>query len=78
MKKRARARMRCRRDRFVVGYISAKNPLFSNVNRSGTPMRFVDHECLDPMSLVQARRFVKTMPCANCAIFELVPVEVNR
>lgn len=73
MKKNAKARMKKRRDRFIVGYIGAKNVLFGKNKQIGSR-----EEVATPMTRIRARKALLDMPCADCAIFELVPVEVNR
>lgn len=74
MKARPQQRMAKRRDRFVVGYLGSGNGLFGkNTKPAGEPS-----DMIDPMSRAKAERILKEMPCADCAIFELIPVKVNR
>lgn len=78
--KRAKAHMKTRRKKYVVGYTGAGNTLFAYVGSAHEPsvLGRSMHACLYPMSLTQARAFLKTMPCAGACIFALVPVAVNR
>lgn len=77
MKKNAKARMAKRRTRFVVGYIGAGNIVFG---RRSDPRKeeFGFTDACEPLTMAQAKRLLAGMPCSDCAIFELVPVEVNR
>jgi len=58
-------RMKKRQDRFVVGYLTPGNCVYSRKSAK-------------PFTLRQARIFAAGMPSDRCAIFELVPVEINR
>lgn len=78
MKVRAKQRMKRRRDRFVVGYLGAKNLVFCSTSDWEHHVRVGDRNAGDPMTLRNATKLLASMPCADCAIFELVPVEVNR
>lgn len=62
------ARMQRRRDRFVVGYLARHGTMFCL--ETHTP--YVN--CGQPMTLVQAERYLGAMPSPGAAIFELVPV----
>jgi hypothetical protein len=70
-------RWKTRRFKYLVGYMSAGNTMYSTRDggRGGVER---DTWYTDPMSWHQAERFLATMPCADAAIFELVPVKVNR
>lgn len=72
MKKNAKARMKKRSDRFVVGYILPGNWLY------GRGASFPSRNTMLPLTRKKAEKQLATMPSAGCAIFELVPVEVNR
>lgn len=85
MKKRSRERMKKRRARFVVGYIGAGNLAFGRdrIRIPGRPKSISIREernvnSTSPLSLKEAETLLDQMPCADCAIFELVPVKVNR
>jgi len=78
MKARAKQRMKKRRARFVVGYIRAGNILFGRKGYHTWPGAWRDCSIADPLTARQARELLAETPCADCAIFELVPVEVNR
>lgn len=64
-------RMAVRKDRFLVGYIGAKNTVYGKDAANG-------RDYVDLLTLAQARRKLRDMPCDDCAIFELVPIEVNK
>lgn len=74
MKRTPKARMAVRRDRFVVGYLSGGNIVFGRASRRGN----VWHDAAEPMTRLQAERLLRTFPCSGAAIFELVPIKVNR
>ena len=75
MKKKApRERMKRRRDRFVVGYLGAKNIVFGNPASDGIPWT----DACAPHTRLQAERLLAQMPCDDCAIYELVPVQTNE
>ena len=78
MKKRAKDRMSKRRARFVVGYITSGNGVYSTGQTWGNEDHPDSHGFMVPMTRTKAKGLLTTMPCADCAIFELVPVEVNR
>lgn len=88
MKKHAKQRMKKRPARFVVGYMGNGNALFGRKSRVGNKLVTLGCNRLDgeketvdianPLNRRQAEALLKQMPCADCAIFELVPVEVNR
>lgn len=71
-KKDAKGRMARRRDRFIVGYVGPKNCLFGKNKQLGET-----GDVSEPMNRTQARKLLMQMPCDDCAIFELVPVELN-
>lgn len=74
-RKSPKVRMSKRRDRYVIGYLGSGNMVRC---REPKPDEFQWSNGGLPMSLTAARRALKTMPCADCAIFELVPREMNR
>lgn len=73
MSEALKKRMKRRADRFVDGYLR-HGIVFGRTPRSG----FRYENCGEPMTRRQAERFLVTMPCKGAAIFELVPVQVNR
>jgi hypothetical protein len=77
VKARSKARMKKRGDRFVVGYLGARNMVFSRA-RDLASSSFNNTRSTEPMTKRQAAKLLDEMPCADCAIFELVPVKVNR
>lgn len=65
--------------RYVVGYLSAGNCLFSSGRAFTSPNANGPWKGgIDPMTLLQARKVLTSMPCRACAIFKLKPVEKNR
>lgn len=64
--------MAVRKDRFLVGYIAAKNCVL------GLYLESERLNIVGLMTITQARRQLRKMPCDDCAIFELVPVETNN
>ena len=59
-----------RRDRYLVGYLGAKNTVYGQLER---------HDFyVDPLTLHRAKQKLAKMPCAGAAIFELVPITFNR
>lgn len=73
----AKARMAKRRDRFVVGYVLPGNALFTSRDSGGATNGFIGTSSIEPMTKRQAERLLAQMPCAGCAILELVPVQLN-
>lgn len=69
----AKRRMVKRQRKYVVGYLAAGNTVF--VDRG---VGSIDSRWIDPMSRKRALAFLGVMPCAGCAVFELVPIAVNR
>lgn len=78
MKERAKQRMKRQAARFVVGYIGAGNILFGGKSPYAYCVSAGGETKAIPMTLKQAQRRLATIPFAGCAIFELVPVEVNH
>ena len=70
-KSNAKQRMKKRRDRFVVGYLSRGNIVFCQPRCDGFELKNAGW----PMTRLQAIRFLRTMPCNGAAIFELEPIE---
>lgn len=79
MKERMKERMRKRRNRYTVGYIGAGNLVYGKKFGAKFPTLVGNAvETHYPLTRKEAERLIKLMPSADCAIFELVPVEVNR
>lgn len=67
----ARQRMSRRRDRFVVGYLNAKNTIYGERREIVTE---VGCDWTDPLTLAGARQRMDQMNNSGAVIFELVPV----
>lgn len=88
MKARKRERMKKRRARFVVGYIGRGNVVFGRNPSSSfgadarKPVTIRGDETnastASPLTRHHAEKLLDEMPCGDCAIFELVPIKVNR
>lgn len=77
MKARMKERFKKHRFKYLVGYLSAGNTIYSTRDGGHCGIE-QDTWAADPMSWRQAEAFLATMPSADAAIFELVPVKVNR
>jgi hypothetical protein len=81
VKKNAKQRMKKRKAKYLVGYLRDGNAVFGReFGRRGNIGLGNDGgiKLTDPMNRRQAKKLLADMPCDGCAIFELVPVEVNR
>jgi hypothetical protein len=78
LKKNAKQRMQKRPARFVIGYMAGGNPLWGRPFGKRGNLTLADTKMTDPLNRRQAEKLLEEMPCADAAIFELVPVKVNR
>ena len=76
MKTRKRERIKARRDRFVVGYLARGNGVWSAARPNAIDDTYTYIDRL--MTREQAEKRLAIMPSSDCAIFELVPIKVNR
>lgn len=77
---RARKNLRTRRAKYAVGYSTAGNFLYATSGGMVVPTSFRPngHSTILPMTLREAREFLKSMPSAGACIFEIRAIAVNR
>lgn len=69
--KDAKTQWATRQKKYLVGYIASSNTLYG-----GGPINL--YTCVDPLTRAQAAKRLSEMPCSGCAVFELVPVQINK